>query len=249
MSVDFAKDERSISERIASPDQLLVGKRDERIGAFNRPQGFDEPVDHLRAPAARDEMKNSFRVGGRLIDCAALHKIAAERKPIGEIAIMRDREAPRTEFGEKRLDIAQNGFARRRITHMADGGFSGQTLDRRCLGEMIADKTEPAFGIVSVAVESNDARRLLTAMLQGMQSKSCDRCGGGMAENSENPAFLPQTVGLEVKIEGAGFGILPIQRPWAKIKALCGVLRFTHRHRCSWPATSSAAGWWRRPSA
>ena len=157
-------------------------------------------------------MKDRFRVGGRLIDCAALHEIAAQRQPIGEIAIVRDREAARTQLGEQRLDIAQNGLARRRIAHMADGGFSGQALDRRRLGEMIADKTEPAFGIISVAVEGDDACRLLAAMLQGMQSKSRDGGGGGMAENSENPAFLPQAVRIEVKIKGAGIGIVPIQR-------------------------------------
>ena len=86
-----------------------------------------------------------------------------------------------------------------------------------------------------MAVEREDGRRLLAAMLQGMQSKSRDGGGGGMAENSENPAFLSQAVGVEVKIESAGTRVLPIQRlppiqrPSAKIKALCGVLRFTHR--------------------
>src|ERR1019366_9149690 len=92
-----------------------------------------------------------------------------------------------------------------------------------------------------MAVERDDARRLLAAMLQGMQSKSRDGGGGGMAENSENSAFLPQTVGVEVKIEAAGTGILAIQRPSAKIKALSGVLRFTHRQPLqSFNAWSSA---------
>ena len=64
-----------------------------------------------------------------------------------------------------------------------------------------------------MAVERDDARSLLAAMLQGMQPKRCDGGGGGMAENAKNPAFFPQAVGLEVKIEGAGFNILPIRRP------------------------------------
>ena len=93
---------------------------------------------------------------------------------------------------------------------MADGGFSRQPFDRRCLGKMIADKAKPAFGIISLAVESDDARRLLAAMLQGMQAKRRDRGGGGMAENSKNPAFLPQAVGIEVEIKTARSGILAI---------------------------------------
>ena len=76
-----------------------------------------------------------------MIDRAALHKIVAQGQSVGEIAIVRDRETARVKLGEKRLDIAQNGIARRRITHMPDGRLAGQAFDRRCLGEMIADKT------------------------------------------------------------------------------------------------------------
>ena len=79
MSIEFAKNERPDSKRITRADQLFVGEHDKRIGALDHPQGLDEPVDELRAPAARDEMKDRFRVRGRLIDRAALHKIAAQR--------------------------------------------------------------------------------------------------------------------------------------------------------------------------
>ena len=229
MSIEFAKDERPDSKRIARANQFLIGEHDKRISALDHPQGLDEPVDELRAPAARDKMKDRFRVGCRLIDRTALHEIAAQRQPIGEIAIMRDREAARTQLGEKRLDIAQDRLAGRRIAHMADGGFTRQALDRRGLGEMIADETEPAFGIISVAVEGDDACRLLAAMLQGMQPKRRDGGGGGMAENSKNPAFFAQAVGVEVKIEAARTGIRPSKGPGPNIKTLSGVLRYTHR--------------------
>ena len=76
-----------------------------------------------------------------MIDRAALHKFAAQRQSVGQIAIVRDRETARVEFGEQRLDIAQNGIARCRITHMPDGRLARQAFDRRCLGEMVADKT------------------------------------------------------------------------------------------------------------
>jgi hypothetical protein len=62
-----------------------------------------------------------------------------------------------------------------------------------------------------LAVERDDARRLLAAMLQGMQSKSGDGGGVGMAENSENPAFLAQTVGVEIKAGGSGIKTPRIQ--------------------------------------
>ncbi len=46
------------------------------------------------------------------------------------------------------------------------------------------------------AVEGDDAGRLLAAMLQGMQPERGDRRGVGMAENSEDAAFLTQPVGV-----------------------------------------------------
>src|SRR6202043_3834302 len=111
-SVEFAKDERSDSQRVAGADQLLVAERDQGVSALNRAQSLDEPVDEVRTPAARNEMKDSLGVGGRLIDRAALHKIAAQGQSIGEIAIVCDCETARIKFREKRLDIAQNGLAR-----------------------------------------------------------------------------------------------------------------------------------------
>jgi hypothetical protein len=48
-------------------------------------------------------------------------------------------------------------------------------------------------------------------MLQCMQSKSGDGGGVGMAENPENPAFLAQTVGVEIKAGGSGIKTPPLQ--------------------------------------
>ena len=48
---------------------------------------------------------------------------------------MADGEAAGIEFGEQRLDVAQNGFACRRIAHMADGGTAGQALDHVATGK------------------------------------------------------------------------------------------------------------------
>src|SRR5207249_4796588 len=80
--VKLAKDKRSNSQRIAGADQLLVAERDEGISAFDRAQGLDEPVDEVGTPAAGNEVKDDFGVGGRLIDRAALHKIAAQGQAV-----------------------------------------------------------------------------------------------------------------------------------------------------------------------
>ena len=55
---------------------------------------------------------------------------------------------------------------------------------------MIADEPEPPFGIIAPPIERDDAGRLLTAMLQGVQAERRDGGGVGMAENAEDAALL-----------------------------------------------------------
>ena len=73
----------------------------------------------------------------------------------------------------------------------------GQPFDRRGAREVIADQAEPPLRVEPLAVEGDDARRLLTAMLQGVQPERGDRGGLGMAEDAEDAAFLAQPVGVE----------------------------------------------------
>ena len=101
---------------------------------------------------------------------------------------------PGLEFGEQRLDVAQRGLAGGRVADVADGRFARQAVDRRGAGKMIADQALPAFGMESRSVEGDDARRLLSAVLEGVQPERDDRRGVGMAEDAEDAAFLVQPV-------------------------------------------------------
>ena len=49
-------------------------------------------------------------------------------------------------------------------------------------------------------VEGDDACRLLSAMLEGMQAKRCDGRRIGMSEDAENPALLPEPVAIKVEV-------------------------------------------------
>ena len=51
-AVELAQHQRADAERIARADQLLVGQRDERIGAFDLAQRLDEAVDEAVAAAS-----------------------------------------------------------------------------------------------------------------------------------------------------------------------------------------------------
>ena len=87
---------------------------------------------------------------------------------------------------------------------MADGRLPGQAVDRRGVGEMIADQTLSALGVKPRSVESDDARRLLSPVLEGVQPERDDRGGVGMPEDTEDTAFLVQPVFLQIDAEGVG---------------------------------------------
>ena len=77
-----------------------------------------------------------------------------------------------------------------------------QALDGRAVGEAVADEAEVALGVEALAVEGDDAGRLLAAMLQGVQAERRDRGGVGVAEDAEDAAFLAQRVAVEVEVVG-----------------------------------------------
>jgi hypothetical protein len=167
-AVEVAEHQRANAERIARADQLLVGQRDQRVSAFDRAQRLDEAVDETAAPRLRDQMQDDLGVGGRLHHRATLHQFAAQRQPVGEIAVMSDRETAGAELGEQRLHIAQDSPAGRGVADMADRHIAGQALDYFAAGESIADEAEAAFGVKAAAVKGDDARGFLAAMLKGV---------------------------------------------------------------------------------
>ena len=125
-AVELAKHQRADAERIARADQLLVGQRHERIGAFDLGQRLDEAVDDPGPARAGREQQHDFRIGGRLADRAAADQLPPQRQPVGQIAVVGDRKAAGLEFGEQRLDVAQDRLAGRRIAHMADRRSPGR---------------------------------------------------------------------------------------------------------------------------
>ena len=72
------------------------------------------------------------------------------------------------------------------------------------IGEVIADEAQPAFGLEALAVEGDDAGRLLAAVLQGVKPQRCQGCGIGVAIDAEYAALLAQPVAVEVEFIAIG---------------------------------------------
>src|SRR5579885_962017 len=174
-------------------------------------------------------MDDRLGVGCRLVNGPALDELAAQSERVGEVAIVGKRKAPGAELGEKRLDVAQDGLALRRIADMADSRFAWQAFDRRGLGKMVADEPQAALGIEAVAIEGNDPRRLLASVLQSVEAEVRDSGGIRMAKDAEDSAFFPEPVRLRVE-----FGRAWLCGPTARIPAAFGLVRVTH-HRLRAP--------------
>src|SRR3954467_4065544 len=218
-AVEFAHQQRANAERIARADQFLVGHRHQRVGALDRAQRLDETVDETVAFRLRDQVQDHLGVGGGLHHGAVAHQLAPQGQPVGEIAVVANREPAGIELGEQRLYVAQDGRAGGGIAGVADGGVAGEAINHLPAGEGVADQPDPPFAVKPGAVKGDDAGSFLAPMLQCLQSEGGDGGGFRMTEDAEDPAFLPQCVAVQVRIEvrvvlrgGVGRALLAVHR-------------------------------------
>ena len=81
---------------------------------------------------------------------------------------------------------------------MAHGHHARDFCQRLRVGEMIAHEAKLAFGMELPAVEGDDARRLLAAMLQGVQAEGGEGRSIRMAQNAKYPALFVQGIAIEI---------------------------------------------------
>ena len=203
-AVEFAQHQRPDAEGIARADQLLVGERHERVGALDLGQRLDEPVDDFRPPRSRREQQDDLGVGRRLADGARADELAPQRQTVGQVAVVGDRQSARLELGEQRLHVAQRRLPGRRIADVADGAPARQPVDDGGAREVVADQALAALGMKALAVEGDDARRFLAAVLQGVQAERHDRRRVRVPIDPEDAAFLARTVLRQVEVAGRG---------------------------------------------
>ncbi len=121
-------------------------------------------------------------------------KLMLQRAGVRDVAVMRHGKAAGGELGEERLHVAQVRAAGGGIAVVADGAVALQPLHHRRLGEVVADQADMALVEELLAVEADDAGRLLAAMLKRVQAERGQRGRVGMAEYAEDAAFLVEGV-------------------------------------------------------
>ena len=79
--------------------------------------------------------------------------------------------------------------------------MAGQPVNRLAVGEIVGNQPHPPFGMEALAVKRHNARRFLSAMLQGVQAERGNGGGFGMAEDTEHTTFLAQPIGVQLQIK------------------------------------------------
>ena len=139
-------------------------------------------------------MQDDLGVGGRLADGAGGDEILAQRERVGQVAVVGDGEAAGIDVGKQRLHVAQHRVAAGRIAVVADGDVALQPLDDAGAGEVVADEPHAALGVELLAVVGDDAAGFLAAMLERVQAERGDGGRFGVPKNTEDPAFLAESV-------------------------------------------------------
>src|SRR5690348_2538773 len=214
-AIEPSQNQRTHAPWVTHADQLLGGQRDERISALDLLQRVDQLVDDRLVLAARGKMDDDFGVRRRLEDAALADEFRAQESRIRQIAIVRDRDAAPGQIGEQGLDVSRRRAACRRIAVMSDreGTFEIESTRAVLAGEDIADQAGMTLGDEVSVVIGDDARRLLTAMLQGMQAEHGQSPSVRVAENAEHTALLVQSIALKILLlwkAGHGLPLPPL---------------------------------------
>ena len=97
------------------------------------------------------------------------NQLAANTQRVREIAVMAKGKPTHVEVREKRLDVSKRGLADGGVAHMADGHGARQAINDGFLVEVVANEAETALRMKLLAVEGDDAGRLLASMLKGVK--------------------------------------------------------------------------------
>ena len=164
-------------------------------------QGVDQAVDDVPEGARRDEVDQHLGVAGGLEDRARGDQPLAQADAVGEVAVVRHRQAAKGELREQRLDVAQHRAAAGGIAVVPDRGRSLEAVDHVLGAEVLRDLAEKALGMELPAAEGHDAGRFLAAVLQRVQAEH--GVGGSLlvAGDAEHPAFV-----VEAIVRGPGGG-------------------------------------------
>ncbi len=175
-----ADDQRADAVRVAEREQPVAGDhRDDRVGAAaalvhagDRGEdraGVEPRVVRGALELERQHVQQDLRIGvGVDVAEVELEELALQRVAVGEVAVVRERDAERRVDVERlRLEL-RGGGARGRVAAVADAEVARQ-LAHVARAEHVAHVAGALVHVERRAFAGDDARRVLPAVLQQQQ--------------------------------------------------------------------------------
>ena len=215
-AVQPAEHERPEAPGVARGDEGFRGEEQQRERPHHLVEARRDRVLDALPVAARVEVEDDLGVGGGLEDRARRLELAAQDVGVHQVAVVADRDRAAVALDEVGLRVRGHGVARGRVADVADRAVPGQRLEaaRR---EHVVHEAHALLEPEPLAVAAGDARRLLPAVLQGVEPHVGEVRGLGVAEDAEEAALVVEVVVLEGEASKR-------RRP--------GLLRLAHRGEC-----------------
>ena len=141
-----------------------------------------------------DEMYNDLTVRCVLENRPVGFEFMSEHLGVDEITVVSQGQITQREIHGQRLYIFQIVAAGCRVAIVPDGHMAGQFLQHGFV-KNVSDKAHAFLHEELVSVSRDNPGRLLSPVLQRIQSKVCQISGFFMAEDSEDGALVVKLIG------------------------------------------------------
>src|SRR6266581_6603896 len=187
-------------------------------------------------------MDDDFSVAVGLENRAAMLEAAAPLGGVGEVAIVAQRNFAFVAVDHDGLGVEESFVARRGVTRVADGETSRKLREDAGLENFFDFAHGPVY-VQLFAIAGNDARRFLTAMLQGVETEISEVCGFGVAEDTEDTTLVVKMIVCECELL-IHFEANVRSSEWAQAsRSVSTELSITARPLCSMRKEPSRVTW------
>ncbi len=188
--------QRPEAARIAGGEDAVGREHHQRERALDAAERVGHGIGQRLLARARDEMHNNLGVAGGLEDRSGLLELAAHFQRIDDVAVVRQGDLALVALHHDGLRVEQRRIAGGRITRVSDGKRAGDAGQRVGV-EDVGDQPHGFVQLERLAVGSNDAGRLLPAMLQGIQAQVSQLGGFRVTIERHHATFFTQLIGQD----------------------------------------------------